>query len=155
MNQSHFHSYPKLARFNYQIKRECDWRQRRLGARTRASAPSAAAAAAAPDRIQRGHGYPHIPTKSQLQEFNSTGAILASKLLVYPRQRAKSYPAEPKTLEIMRSLVIALGAVIFAAGAFLWCGNVFGFFVTFPFAGYLTLLVGGFTFRAGKKMNPQ
>jgi len=53
----------------------------------------------------------------------------------------------------MRNLVIALGATIFAAGAVLWCGNVFGFFVTFPFAGYLTLLVGGFTFRAGKKMS--
>jgi len=54
----------------------------------------------------------------------------------------------------MRNLVIALGAIIFVAGAVLWCGNVFGFFVTFPFAGYLTLLAGGATFRAGQKMNP-
>jgi hypothetical protein len=55
----------------------------------------------------------------------------------------------------MRNLVIALGALIFAAGAVLWCGNVFGFFVTFPFAGYLTLLIGGATFKAGQKMTPQ
>ena len=53
----------------------------------------------------------------------------------------------------MRNLVIALGAVIFVAGVLLWCGNVFGFFVTFPFAGYLTLLIGGATFKAGKKIS--
>ncbi|HWX18709.1 MAG TPA: hypothetical protein VN578_02270 [Candidatus Binatia bacterium] len=55
----------------------------------------------------------------------------------------------------MRNLVIALGALIFVAGAFFWCGNVFGFFVTFPFAGYLTLLLGGAIFKAGQKMSPQ
>ena len=55
----------------------------------------------------------------------------------------------------MRNLVIALGALIFVAGAFLWCGNVFGFFVTFPFAGYLTLLIGGATYKAGQKMGQQ
>lgn len=55
----------------------------------------------------------------------------------------------------MRSLLIALGALVFVAGVVLWCGNVFGFFVTFPFAGYLTLLVGGATFKAGQKMKPQ
>jgi hypothetical protein len=53
----------------------------------------------------------------------------------------------------MRNLVIGLGAVIFVAGAFLWCGNVFGFYVTFPFVGYLTAAAGVVTFKAGKKMN--
>jgi len=53
----------------------------------------------------------------------------------------------------MRNLVIGLGAVVFAAGVFLWCGNVFGFFVTFPLAGYLTALAGAATFKAGKRMN--
>ncbi len=52
----------------------------------------------------------------------------------------------------MRTLVIGLGAVIFVAGAFLWCGNVFGFFVTFPFAGYATALLGAGTYKAGQKM---
>ena len=55
----------------------------------------------------------------------------------------------------MRNLVIASGVLIFVAGAFLWCGNVFGFFVTFPFAGYLTLPVGGAAFKAGQKMPQQ
>jgi len=54
----------------------------------------------------------------------------------------------------MRTLVIALGVIVFVAGVFLWCGNVFGFFRTFPFAGYLTLVVGGVVYKAGKKMNP-
>ena len=38
----------------------------------------------------------------------------------------------------------ALGMVITGVGAFLWCGNVFRFFPTFPMAGYLTMVVGGF-----------
>ena len=53
----------------------------------------------------------------------------------------------------MRMAVIILGAVVFAAGIFLWFGNVLGFFPTFPLAGYLTALAGFFIFRAGKKMN--
>ena len=36
-----------------------------------------------------------------------------------------------------------LGGIIFAAGIFLWCGNVFGFFPTFPLVGYLTMMAGG------------
>ena len=54
----------------------------------------------------------------------------------------------------MRNVVIGLGALIFAAGVVLWCGNVFGFLRTFPFAGYLTAIAGVFVFKAGKKMNP-
>jgi hypothetical protein len=49
--------------------------------------------------------------------------------------------------------VMVLGGVVFAAGVFLWCGNVFGFFPTFPLVGYLTALAGFFIYRAGKKMN--
>jgi len=52
----------------------------------------------------------------------------------------------------MRTLVISLGAIVFVAGVFLWCGNVFGFFPTFPLEGYLTLVVGGLVFKTGKKM---
>jgi hypothetical protein len=55
----------------------------------------------------------------------------------------------------MKKLVIGLGAVVFVAGAFLWCGNVFRFFPTFPFVGYLTMVVGGLVFKAGKKMQDQ
>ncbi len=64
-------------------------------------------------------------------------------------------PYGPNNYRHMRNLVIGLGAVIFAAGAFLWCGNVFGFFVTFPFAGYLTALIGAGTYKAGRKMSTQ
>ena len=61
----------------------------------------------------------------------------------------------PINNRIMRNLIVASGALVFAAGALLWCGNVFGFFVTFPFAGYLTLLAGGAIYKAGQKMSPQ
>ncbi len=52
----------------------------------------------------------------------------------------------------MRTLVIAVGGVIFAAGVFLWLGNVAGFCRTFPFAGYLTILAGGAIYKLGSKM---
>jgi hypothetical protein len=43
-----------------------------------------------------------------------------------------------------------VGDVVFAIGVVLWCGNIFRFFPTFPLAGYLTMVVGGVIFRAGK-----
>ena len=52
----------------------------------------------------------------------------------------------------MKPVVIGAGAVVFVAGVFLWCGNVFGFFPTFPFVGYGTAILGAFIFKAGKKM---
>ncbi len=51
-------------------------------------------------------------------------------------------------------LVMVLGGIVFAAGVFLWCGNVFGFFPTLPLVGYGTAVVGAITYRTGKKMNP-
>lgn len=51
----------------------------------------------------------------------------------------------------MPILTIVGGAVV-ALGAVLWCGNVFGFFPTFPFAGYVTIAIGGAIIGAGKKM---
>lgn len=47
-------------------------------------------------------------------------------------------------------MVKVIGGVIIAAGAVLWCGNVFRFFPTFPLAGYLTMVVGGFIVKAGR-----
>jgi hypothetical protein len=42
-----------------------------------------------------------------------------------------------------------LGGLVFVAGVFLWCGNVFGFFPTFPMVGYLTAAFGGWIMRSG------
>jgi hypothetical protein len=55
----------------------------------------------------------------------------------------------------MRTLVIAAGAIVFIAGVFLWCGNVFFFFQTFPLVGYLTAAAGAVIYKAGTKMNQQ
>jgi len=43
----------------------------------------------------------------------------------------------------------ALGAVIFGVGICLIIGNVTGKFRTFPFAGYITTVIGGAIMRAG------
>jgi hypothetical protein len=45
----------------------------------------------------------------------------------------------------------AIGGVIFAVGVLLFCGNVFRFLVTFPFAGYITMAIGGALFRYGQR----
>lgn len=44
-----------------------------------------------------------------------------------------------------------IGFLVFVLGASLWCGNVFRFFPTIPFAGYLTMLVGGMMLKSGNK----
>src|SRR5580658_4135209 len=47
-----------------------------------------------------------------------------------------------------RTMVLkGVGGVIFALGVFLFCGNVFRFFPTAPFAGYITMAIGGALFR--------
>jgi len=50
------------------------------------------------------------------------------------------------------SALSIVGAVVFVAGAGLWVGNVSTLFPTFPLAGYLTMLVGGAIWKAGKNV---
>jgi hypothetical protein len=50
--------------------------------------------------------------------------------------------------KLMKILGI-IGVLILIAGAVLWCGNVFGFFPTFPGAGYIGLILGGFLAKTG------
>lgn len=51
----------------------------------------------------------------------------------------------------MKMAAMGLGGLIFVVGILLWCGNVFHFFPTFPFAGYITMAVGGAIFGFGQK----
>lgn len=44
-----------------------------------------------------------------------------------------------------------LGGIIFVVGVFLWCGNVFGFFPTFPMLGYLTIVAGGWVAKSAER----
>jgi len=88
-----------------------------------------------------------VPRAQQLAEFGPETALSVP-------ETGRTFPPSINN-RIMRNLIVASGAIVFAAGALLWCGNVFGFFVTFPFAGYLTLLAGGAIYKAGQKMSPQ
>lgn len=49
-------------------------------------------------------------------------------------------------------IVQLVGALVFLAGVFLWCGNVFGFFPTFSLAGYVTGVAGIFIVGQGFNM---
>ena len=42
-----------------------------------------------------------------------------------------------------------VGGIIIAIGAGLWIGNVSHQFYTFPFAGYITMAIGGVVMKAG------
>ena len=53
----------------------------------------------------------------------------------------------------MGMALMGVGGLIVAIGAGLWCGNVFGFFPTFPYAGYITIAIGGAIFAFGKKQS--
>lgn len=46
-----------------------------------------------------------------------------------------------------------VGGLIVVVGAFLWCGNVFGFLPTFPMVGYITIAIGGAIWRFGGSMD--
>ncbi len=46
-----------------------------------------------------------------------------------------------------------VGGLVVVLGAFLWCGNVFGFFPTFPMVGYITMAIGGAIWRFGSAMD--
>jgi hypothetical protein len=52
----------------------------------------------------------------------------------------------------MKKAVIVAGVLVTGAGVFLWLGNVVGFYPTFPFAGYLTILAGVGIYKAGSKI---
>ncbi|HKB01102.1 MAG TPA: hypothetical protein VKD90_02735 [Gemmataceae bacterium] len=46
-------------------------------------------------------------------------------------------------------LLMGLGGFVAVVGAILWIGNMTGFFPTFPFAGIVTILIGGAIYKAG------
>lgn len=45
------------------------------------------------------------------------------------------------------------GGAVVVGGAFLWCGNVLGFYRTFPLAGYITMAIGAAIWRAGASLS--
>lgn len=51
----------------------------------------------------------------------------------------------------MGMALMGVGGLIVAIGVLLWTGNVFGFFPTFPYAGYITIAIGGAIFAFGRK----
>ena len=56
----------------------------------------------------------------------------------------------------MAYALIGIGAVIALIGAVLYWGNMSGTFVTFPYAGYITIAIGGAIGAAGyKKMHAE
>ncbi len=55
----------------------------------------------------------------------------------------------------MGMALMGVGGLILAIGALLFWGNVSGNFVTFPYAGYVTLGIGGAVFGLGRKMQAQ
>jgi hypothetical protein len=52
----------------------------------------------------------------------------------------------------MKYALMGVGGIVFVIGVGLFGGNVSGMFVTFPFAGYIGMLVGGGIFGVGQRM---
>lgn len=50
----------------------------------------------------------------------------------------------PRETELRMKII---GGLVFLLGAFVWCGNVFGFMPTVPMAGYLIMLLGGWLMK--------
>lgn len=54
-----------------------------------------------------------------------------------------------QTTEVFMALQI-IGAIVFVAGAVIWCGNVFHFMPTVPLLGWGVMFVGGAIWKKGK-----
>ena len=66
------------------------------------------------------------------------------------RQRSVEVESQPRhRSNFERGALMIIGACLFVTGVFLWCGNVFHFYVTFGGAGYITALMGGALFKIG------
>ncbi len=55
----------------------------------------------------------------------------------------------------MHMALMGVGGLIFVVGVGLFIGNVTGMFISFPFAGYITMAVGGAIAGAGYKKMQQ
>ena len=51
----------------------------------------------------------------------------------------------------MGMALMGVGGLVIALGGFLYWGNVSGHFRSFPFAGYITIGIGGAIFAYGKR----
>jgi hypothetical protein len=51
----------------------------------------------------------------------------------------------------MHLVLMGVGGLIFVVGCGLFAGNVTGMFISFPYAGYITMFIGGAIFGAGYK----
>jgi hypothetical protein len=55
----------------------------------------------------------------------------------------------------MGTVFMGVGALVMALGGFLWWGNMSGHFRSFPFAGYITIGIGGAIFGYGRRKNAE
>jgi hypothetical protein len=55
----------------------------------------------------------------------------------------------------MGMALMGVGGLIVAIGALLWIGNVSGKFISFPYAGYITMAIGGAIFAFGRKQQAE
>jgi hypothetical protein len=87
-----------------------------------------------------------------INDCHSCGAALPWTGAESTKVEEKYRPKEPVIIRIpewLRWTTFTVGAVLFLGGAFLWCGNVFGFYPTIPGAGRVTMLIGGALFVLG------
>lgn len=90
-----------------------------------------------------------------VQVCRACGAALPWAKTAKPAKEAGSGISLPSAGDVAWAAigVQILGGLIFLAGAFFWCGNVFGFYPTFPGVGYITMAIGGGVWRAGLAMD--
>jgi len=100
---------------------------------------------------QQGYGQPPAYGQPPQQGYGQPPAYGQPPQQGYgqPYGQPRPQASMEKKTNALGPIMVAIGGIIFVAGAFLWCGNVFGFFRTFPLAGYITMLIGGAVLRTG------
>ncbi|MFT3880028.1 MAG: hypothetical protein QM703_10265 [Gemmatales bacterium] len=84
-----------------------------------------------------------IPSRDELENKQRQGEV---KLLTLEETRQLTSPHRPQ----QQMAAVVLGTLIVVVGIGLLIGNISGLFPTFPFAGYLTIGLGGLIASAGR-----
>jgi hypothetical protein len=84
-------------------------------------------------------------TQHKLME-TGLDAQSAAQVVVFAQDRLSA-----KTGNVKATVLQLVGGAVFALGIGLLIGNITGLFRTFPFAGYLTMAVGGAIYGAGQR----
>ena len=95
---------------------------------------------------------PDEQAASKKKDFRSISDLASPDVQRKLNKDKEAAAVANQAVSALGSLLTVVGGLIFVLGAFLWIGNVSHLFYSFPFAGYITMTLGGAILGAGRKL---